>query len=88
MVMGLLVLWTSMVYNCNIIYKILEKGLASVRWPRPEEGNESENSDLRYRDGGEEGGSEGLQARHYTVGERPLRLFPGWICPSTGCSRS
>jgi hypothetical protein len=84
-----LVFSISVVYNCNIIYKILGTEIWSGigETARAEERNENENSDLHDRGGGEEGGGEGVQACHFTLAERPLRLFPGWRCPSAGCAR-
>ncbi len=52
------------------------------------ERNEGANHrDLHARDGGEEGGGEGLQACHRAVAERPLCLFPGGRCFPAGCTR-
>ena len=83
----MLVFSTASVYNCNKTYNVLEKRLGFGEAATTEERNEGENPDLRYRDGGEEGGGEGLQACHPAVGERPLRMFPGWSAPSAGCAR-
>jgi hypothetical protein len=47
-----LVLSPSLVYNCNNIYNSLEKPPGLFTEARSEERNESENPDLRYRDGG------------------------------------
>jgi hypothetical protein len=83
-----LVFSTSFVYNCNNIYKLLGKRSDVGEAATAEERNESENPDLRYRDGSEEGGGEGLQACYRTLAERSLCLFPGWRYPSAGCARS
>src|SRR5215207_7744421 len=53
----------------------------------PKEGSKGTNQDLHHREGSQEGGSEGLQACHFTLAQRPLCLFPGWRRPSAGCAR-
>jgi len=84
-----LALSTSVVYNCNRIYKILgtEKWFGIGEAATAEERNENENSDLHDRGGSKESGGEGLPACYLEVGERPLRLFPGWGSASAGCAR-
>jgi hypothetical protein len=82
-----LVFSTSLIYNCNNIYNSLGKRSGIGKVATAEERNESENPDLRYRDGSEEGSGEGLQACHRTLAERALCLFPSWRNPSEGCTR-
>jgi hypothetical protein len=82
-----LVFSTSVVYNCNNMYNLLGKRSGIGEAATAEERDESENPDIRYRDGGEEGGGEGLQACHCAVDERPLCLFPRGPAPSAWCAR-
>jgi hypothetical protein len=84
-----LVLSTSVVYDCNIIYKILGTGIWSGigETARAEERNENENSDLHDLGGSKEGGGQGIPACYLEVGERPLCLFLCWKSASAGCAR-
>jgi hypothetical protein len=53
---------------------------------RSEGRNENENSDVHDRGSSQEGG-ESVQARHRTLAERPLRLYPGRASVSAGGAR-
>ena len=86
---GVLAFSPSVVYNCNIINKMLRIEV----WPgisetaRAEGRNDYGNSDLHDRGSSQKGGGEGLQACHRTLAERPLCLLSGRRCPSAGCAR-